>query len=623
VEESVNFIPLLLVLLFAFIVPLVLGRFRWLPVVVGEILAGVIIGHSGFNLVHQSSALDFMNNVGLAFLIFLAGMEIDFDRILPSRNGSYSQNGEQGPHILTFALAVYVLTLALSLPAGFLLNHLGLDSNPFLLSFILSATSLGVLLPILKEREMTHTLAGQAIFFTAILADFVTVLLLTTFVIIHNNGLNLQILTVGMLFLAFFLVYRILGRFFRIPGVRGLIEDLSHVTVQIKVRGAIAILMAFVVLASVLGMELILGAFLAGMIISLLKTPEDSDLVHKLEAFGFGFFIPVFFILVGVNLDLRALLKTPQSLLPLPILLVMAVFVKFTPSILFRKMLSWRETLAAAALLNTHLSLEIAVAVIGLQLGLISEASNVTIILFAIITVLVMPLLFNRWMPSRPAHEKRYMLLYSAEDLGMQVANVLRQHGENILFLEPEARLVEMARRAGFEAERVDSVIEYLAKGQNDAIQGLIVLSGEDTRNLLVCRAAASQGIDNILTMVNDPVLLPEYRSLGVKTFAPAIYRPALLALMARSPAVFELLTSSTDSQDVREVHLRNPRLAGQSLKTLGLPGNLLVLAVNRDGDLIIPHGSTRLESGDRLTLLGNPEGLSETAAWLEERKPA
>ena len=87
---------------------------------------------------------------------------------------------------------------------------------------------------------------------------------------------------------------------------RKLVEDLSQATVQIKVRGAIAIMMGFVVLAEVLGAELILGAFLAGMVISLIKAPQDEDLIHKLEAFGFGFFIPVFFIMVGVELDLVA-----------------------------------------------------------------------------------------------------------------------------------------------------------------------------------------------------------------------------------------------------------------------------------------------------------------------------
>ena len=127
-----------------------------------------------------------------------------------------------------------------------------------------------------------------------------------------------------------------------------------------------------------------MGAFLAGMVISLIKSPQDEDLVHKLEAFGFGFFIPVFFIMVGVELDLKALFESPASLALLPVLFIVALVVKAGPALLFRRVISWRETFAGALLLNTHLSLEIAVAVIGLRLGLLSPASNAAIIVFAI-----------------------------------------------------------------------------------------------------------------------------------------------------------------------------------------------------------------------------------------------
>ena len=113
-----------------------------------------------------------------------------------------------------------------------------------------------------------------------------------------------------------------------------LFDELSKATVQIKVRGAIAILMVFVVFAEFLEAELILGAFLAGMIISLLRDPGDIDLVHKLEAFGFGFFIPVFFILVGVDLDIPALFESPESLLALPGFFLISLIVKLTPMVL-------------------------------------------------------------------------------------------------------------------------------------------------------------------------------------------------------------------------------------------------------------------------------------------------
>jgi len=151
-EEGLNFVPLLLILGLAFVVPLVVGRIRWLPVIVAEIIAGVIIGHSGLNLVGESQILEFMSEIGLAFLMFIAGMEIDLNKLLPINGNSPSK---QDRRQIRWTLFVYLLTVSLAIPGGFALNRLGLEANPWLLAFVLSATSLGVLIPILKQREMT------------------------------------------------------------------------------------------------------------------------------------------------------------------------------------------------------------------------------------------------------------------------------------------------------------------------------------------------------------------------------------------------------------------------------------------------------------------------------------
>ena len=174
---------------------------------------------------------------------------------------SPAQKGQpnSGPNLPGLAFVVYLLTLFLAVPGGFLLTRLGLEGDPFLLAFVLSATSLGVLLPVLKERGLLQQPGGQLVFLTALLADFVTVLLLTVYIITLDRGLDPEIFSLGLLFVAFFVAYRFGLRFTRIPGVRNLVEELSQATVQLKVRGAIAILMAFVVLAELLGAELILG----------------------------------------------------------------------------------------------------------------------------------------------------------------------------------------------------------------------------------------------------------------------------------------------------------------------------------------------------------------------------
>ncbi|MEW5869390.1 MAG: cation:proton antiporter [Chloroflexota bacterium] len=621
-EESLDFAPLVLVLFLAFAVPMMLGRLRWLPTVVGEILAGIIIGHSGLNLVGENATLEVFSNIGLAFLMFLAGLEIDFDRLFPARERQSNKTPPENatPNLLLYALVVYILTLALALPAGALLNRLGLQGDPWLLAFILGATSLGVLLPILKARGLTHTLVGQAIFFSALLADFITVILLTIFLIIQHQGLDVQIFSIGLLFLAFFIAQRILTRFFGMKRVRALIEELSQVTVQIKVRGALAILMGFVVLASLLGVELILGAFLAGMIISLIRTPEDIDLIHKLEAFGYGFFIPIFFILVGVNLELGTLFSSPRSLALLPMLLVVALLVKALPTLVLRRLLPWRETLAGAFLLTTHLSLEIAVAVIGVRLHLLDQATGTALILFSLITVLLMPIFANGLLPASTPREKRWMVIFGADDLGLQVARELKGHSELVRFLEMDSQLAENARRAGFETYYSETIGDCLEEVSKAHVQALLVLSVNDDRNLQVCKAASCQGIDHIVALVNNPALLPEYRSLGVNPFTPALYRPSLLAVLARSPDIFRLLTCTSDDQDVREIQVLNPEVDNQRVRTLGLPGNLLVLSINRDGEIIIPHGNTRLKYGDRLTTLGAVSELAQALNWLEDR---
>lgn len=620
-EHSINFEPLLLIIALAFVVPLIMGRIRWMPIIVGEILAGVLIGHSGFNLVGQNEILEIFSNIGLSFLMFLAGMEIDFDRLFPPKtkpeNGDKTQSKKETSN-LTLAFFSYLITLALAIPGGFLLNILGLPGDPWLLAFVLSATSLGVLLPILKQRMINHTTNGQVIFLSALLADFLTVILLTIFLIIRQKGMDLQVFSIIFLFLAFFFIYRVLSQFFAIRAIRALVDELSQVTIQIKVRGAIAILMVFVVLASLLGLELILGAFLAGMVISLLRPPEDKDLVHKLEAFGYGFFIPVFFIMVGVDMDLGALIQNPSSLFVLPILLISSVVVKLIPMVVFLKKISLREAIADGLLLNTHLSIEVAIAVIGLRLGLLNAISSTLLILFALITVLVMPILFNVVLPHDPKKQKSWMIIYGGNQLGIQVAQIMRDHGELVRIFEPDKSKIEAQRKAGFEVLHVPQIDQCLQEASKEKVQALLALDTDDDQNLKVCRSAQCQGISHIVSMVNDASRLDEFRRLGVNPFAPTLYRPAFLALLARSPDIFKLLTTTTDNQDVQEITISNPVMHFRRLYNLGLPGNILVLAIHREGESIIPHGKTSLQVGDRLTILGNIEDLQQASALLE-----
>lgn len=611
-EETFNFFPLLIVILLAFLVPVLLARFRQIPVVVGEILAGIIVGSSVLGWVEEGTILAILGDIGLAFLMFLAGMEIDFDALFGKRDGE----SRSGPNLLTSSVLVYILTALLAAFGAYLLYRMGLEGDPWLLAFILSATSLGVLMPILKERGLTRTRFGQAIFLTATLADFVTVILLTVYLIIQARGLDPQIFSITLLFLSFFLAYRLGLRFTRIPSVRRVVQELSRATVQIKVRGAIGILLFFVVLAEFVNAELILGAFLAGMVISLIKSPQDDALVHNLEAFGFGFFIPVFFILVGVNLDLQSLRESPQALLLIPIMLLLSLAIKIIPFILFKRQFGWKQVLAGGVLLNTHLSLEIAVVIVGARTGLLTPATATAVTLFAVITVLIMPIIFGALAPKPAENKPRAIAICGSGPEAFGVAQELKAHGEIVYLISDEIDQVEQARQAGFDAIIMETS-DMVGGLDPDSLKGIIALCPEDEKNMALCRAADAAGIKPIVARVNDPKKLPEFRRLGAQPFVPTLSHTVLLALMVRNPDVYNILTTVDDDRDVREVLLRNSSLAGRRLSDLKLPGETLVLSIARNGQSIIPHGNVEMEMWDRLSLLGCPEDLEEASRLL------
>lgn len=606
-ETTFSFIPLMIVLVLAFAVPILFSRLRQIPVVVGEIIAGLIVGGSVLGWVQEDTILALLGDIGLAFLMFLAGMEIDFSLLFG--NGSRQKSQDSNPLLLAFIS--YFLTIVLAGLGALLLNRLGIEANPWLLTFILSATSLGVLLPILKERKLMRTPFGQGVFLTATLADFVTVILLTIYLIVQARGLDPEIFSIGLLFVLFMVAARFGPWITRLAQVRRVVEELSRATVQIKVRGAIAILLTFVVLAEMVDAELILGAFLAGMVISLIKSPQDEGLVHNLEAFGFGFFIPIFFILVGVNLDLASLFNSPQALITLPALFIASLVIKLIPMAVFWRSLNLREMLSGGILLNTHLSLEIAIAIVGVRSGLLSPAAGTAITLFAILTVLFMPVLFNALAPTVAPPKNRAIAICGAGQDALAIARELIAHGEEVIILNEDDRFLENARKAGMNTLRVnrDSPFGSL---QPDSLKGFAAICSDDDLNLELSRSAIAAGIQPVVVQVTDPTRLSEFRMPGVQPFVPGLAQTMLLALLVRNPDVYTLLTSKTDERDIREVTVHNTNISGKRLRDVRLPGDVLVLSIRRSEDFIIPHGNVEIELFDRLTLLGCLPDLEE-----------
>jgi Kef-type K+ transport system membrane component KefB/Trk K+ transport system NAD-binding subunit len=611
-NPHLEFLPLLLLLFLAFLVPPLLSRFRWLPVVVGEIVVGMIVGRSGFNLVHPDTTLEFLAEIGLAILMFLSGLEIDFTLISGRAGGR-----RRGAPLLLAGLS-FLATVAL---AGVLAREIvsrGLANDAMMIGLILSTTSLGVVLPVLKERGLSAGPFGQTLLLAALLADFVTMLLITIYVTLTAKGLTLEILLVVLLFAAALVVLR-LGRALlaRSPDDRGF-EEILPVSPGTRLHASIALLFAFVILAALLGAEMILGAFLAGAVLSLLSGPRQRQLRDSLEAIGFGFFIPVFFLMVGAKFDLAALVRSRRTLILAPVLLLGAYLIKIVPAVLFRLRFSWKESLAGGILLSSRLSLIIAAAGIGLRLGVIDEPTNAAFVLVAAVTATVSPVLFGSLMPAAKRSAGSAIGVLGVNDFSLQTARELAAHNERVLFIEGGTAPAETARKAGFAVLAPLGGSAGLGGLALPALKSLLVLTDNDGRNAAICREARDLGLPHVVVLVNDPARLAEFGALGAQTFAPGLYRATLVALMARHPDLFSLMTTGRAGHQVGEILVLNRAVAGRSLKGLDFGGDILVLSVRRGRETLVPHGETQLREGDWITVYGDEGRVRDLRTRLE-----
>jgi len=622
-EEHQSFVPLLIVIVLAFLVPFILARIRRLslPVVVGEILVGILVGRSGLGLVGtEDEMLNVLSLLGFAYLMFLSGLEVDFGAIMPdteSQRGSWRER-LTGP--LGLAVVIFVITLGLSIVAAFGLRTLDAIDEPWLMAFILSTTSLGLVMPVLKERGLMNQRYGQSLLVAAVVADFATMLLVSIYVILHTQGLSFELLLILLLFGIFASVYRIarLARR-RFPHL-SFLENVSEATAQIDVRGAFAIALVFIALAQGLGVEMILGAFLGGALISLLADRGATDLHHRLDVIGYAFFIPIFFIMVGVRFDMAAVLGSPQTLLLVPLLLVVAYAVKLAAASLFRLKYSWRATLAGGILLSSHLSLEIAVAAIGLELGVIDQATNSAIILVAIVTSTVSPLIFNRIGPAvRPVHRK--FVVAGAGRLARMLARRIAGHGEDVVVVDRDPGRADAVGEIGLQFAAGDArEIETWLPLEPETIEAVAVLLPDDEEGLAVSRLAREElGIGHVTARVHEPANAKAFADLGVEVVNPSLSPVVELEYLLLYPSVSSLITDLEDEHDLAEVRLGCPEMTGRPIRDLQLPHGTTIVLVRRNGDVIYPRGHTELQFGDVLTLIGPLVGVRELARRCEE----
>ncbi len=374
-----SFENLLIVMAVAFAAPLVLGLFPrvQLPSVVLEIVAGIVIGPAVLGFAEVDQSVEVVALIGLAFVLFLAGLEIDFSKL----------RGQ----VLKLTGAGFALSFAIAVALSLALEAAGFVDTPLLVAIILCATSLGVLVPVLKDAGEISSTFGQLVIAAATIADFGAIILLTI-LFSGEGGTGSALLLLGELLVLAVVVFAVVRGAERSMRIRASLLRLQDTTAQIRVRAALVLFVGFAAVAEGLGLEVILGAFVAGAIVSLVDRDEvmtHPDFRRKLEAVGFGFFIPVFFVSSGVRFDLGALTENPALV---PVFLAALVLVRGLPALLYRRLLGGRRTAIAGLLQATSLPFIVAATAIGMELGLIDAAQSAALIGAGLLSVLLFPL---------------------------------------------------------------------------------------------------------------------------------------------------------------------------------------------------------------------------------------
>ena len=378
---DVSFVNLFAVVLIALLAPLLLGlapRMR-IPAVVLEIVAGIVFGPAGLGWIRVDLPVQIVALLGLAFLLFLAGLEIDL-------------HGLRG-RLLGYALLGYVATLVLGTVAGVSFRVAGWVQSPLLIAVALSATSLGLVVPLLKDAGRTDSEVGQTTIAASSVADFGAVVLLSLLFSTSGGSTGGRVvLLVAFTFLVAVaaLVVVLASRSMRLGDVLLRLQD---TTAQIRVRAAVVLLVGFVALAEKLGLEAILGAFMAGAVVGLVDR-DSATHPHfrtKLEAIGYGFLIPVFFVASGLRLDLQGLIESPSALLRVPLFLVALLVVRGVPALLYRRSLGTRSSLAAGLLQATSLPFLVTAAQIGVTVELMRPVTAAALVCAGLLSVLLFP----------------------------------------------------------------------------------------------------------------------------------------------------------------------------------------------------------------------------------------
>lgn len=610
-----EFLSLVTVVLAAFLTPIIVNRLNinFLPVVVAEILMGIVIGNSFLNIVERDSILNILSTLGFIFLMFLSGLEIDFKAFKKDKRARQGQNDDESsiPGHLNLALTVFAFIMIISILLAYVFKWLGLVDDVLLMVIIISTISLGVVVPTLKEMNIMRTTIGQFILLVAVLADLVTMILLTVYGAINGQG-GSTIWLIGIL-VVFTAISYILGVQFK---RMSFLQKLMDGTTQIGIRAVFALIILLVALAEGVGAENILGAFLAGVVVSLLN--PDEEMVEKLDSFGYGFFIPIFFIMVGVDLNIPSLIKEPKLLIIIPILIVAFIISKLIPVMFIRRWFDMKTTIASAFLLTSTLSLVIAAAKISERLNAISAETSGILILSAVITCVFVPIIFKKLFPVPDEFNrkievslfgKNQLTIPIAQNLTSQLYDVTLYYRKDLSDRRQLSDDITMIEIADYEQD----VLERLGLFDRDIV---VCATNDDDINRKVAKLAKAHQVERVICRLESTTDDTELVDSGIEIFSSYLSNKILLKGLIETPNMLNLLSNVETS--LYEIQMLNYKYENIQLRNFPFGGDIIFVRIIRNNESIVPHGDTQLRYGDRLIVTGAKEYVDELKQELE-----
>ncbi|AEI56335.1 TrkA C-terminal domain protein [Limosilactobacillus reuteri CF48-3A] len=596
-KENMQQLSLLIVMLAALIIPIIMARFKVssIPTAIAEILTGIILGKSFLNIVNPNWTLNMMSSMGVIMLMFLSGMEINFDLF---RKTPGKKRDSKSPVIM--ASQAFGLIVISSFVIALIISSLHLFSDILLATIIFSTVALGVVIATLKEKDILQKPVGQTLLLTAVLGEVVPMLALTFYASINGGNAKRLGLIVFLFLAAFFLLRR-----FKQPFIW--FNKISKSTTQLDIRLAFFLIFALVTIAETVGAENILGAFLAGMVMKLLEPSEATE--DRLNSIGYGFLIPFFFIMTGDRLDLKNLFANHQALALIPILVIGFLLTKLPTMFIYRRRFKPRNSFAGSFLVATTITLVLPTLQVARNLHAITGAQSDAFTLAAVIICIIAPIVFNS------------MYKLEKSDLIKQKVNFI---GTNTLTVPISQQLyknwydVRMVTDNENNFKTYNSQVKHLeylptldaeALEQGGYFDCDIVVVGflNDHKSARLAQIAKEHGVKRVIASQNNPRLDPKdvsaLREKGIEIFNSFNVQSSVLRALIESPLILRMLT---DTEGLYEATVLNSRYTGRELHTLPFVNDITISRIFRKRKPIDPHGDTIIEYGDHILFTGD-----------------